>query len=136
MAFDSLKKFALRWGPVILMMGLIFLFSSIPMRPHRLTVSPLKLDWPTLLRKIGHLLEYGLLALVLQRGLSLRGWKGIAAILGCVLLFALSDEFHQSFVLGRNPSLIDVGIDIAGAGLAVCMAHVYTPLRRFMGAGL
>jgi len=33
----------------------------------------------------------------------------------CVLLFALSDEFHQSFVPGRDARLIDVGIDLMGA---------------------
>ena len=29
-------------------------------------------------------------------------------------LYAASDEFHQSFVPGRGPSIIDVGIDSLG----------------------
>lgn len=112
------------------MMGLIFVFSSISMEPQPLPAGL------TLLRKGGHLLGYALLALALQRGLHMKGWKGIAAILGCMLLFALSDEFHQSFVLGRNPSLIDVGIDMFGAALGVCIAYAYFILRRFMRASL
>jgi VanZ family protein len=117
MATVSAKKFVLRWGPAILMIGLIFVFSSIPMK-----IQP-ELDWLTLLKKGGHLLGYALLALALQRGLQLRGWKGITAILCCVLIFALSDEFHQSFVFGRNPSLIDVGIDLLGAALGLVVAR-------------
>jgi VanZ family protein len=119
MAPDSLKKFALSWGPAILMLGLIFLFSSIPNKSQLPNVEPLKLNWQTVPRKSGHLLEYGLLALGMQRGLRLRGWKGIAITIICVLFYALSDEFHQSFVPGRTDSLIDVGIDLLGAVLGI-----------------
>lgn len=31
------------------------------------------------------------------------------------VLYALTDEFHQSFVLGRHASLVDVGVDAVGA---------------------
>ena len=126
MATVSAKKFVLRWGPAILMMGLIFLFSSIPMKPQP------ELDWLTLLKKGGHLLGYALLALVLQRGLHLRGWKGVAATMGIVLLFALSDEFHQSFVFGRNPSLIDVGIDLLGAVLGIWVGRMFHGVRGLL----
>ena len=121
MAIDQLKKFALRWGPALLMMGLIFLFSSIPMEPKPL---PVGLDWLTLLRKGGHLLGYALLALALQRGLRLKGWKVNFLILGCVLLYALSDEFHQSFVSGRTASQIDVGIDLLGALIGIWVGRI------------
>ncbi len=40
-----------------------------------------------------------------------------------VLLYALADEFHQSFVPGRHPSLVDaLVIDAAGAALALFLA--------------
>jgi VanZ family protein len=140
---DSLKKFALRWGPALLMMGLIFFFSSIPMKPQP------ELDWLTLVKKGGHLLGYALLALAVnratlradpaswpaspptssevgsERGLRLKGWKRMAAVFGIVMLFALSDEFHQSFVPGRNPSLIDVGIDLLGAVLGLVTVNAF-----------
>ncbi len=42
------------------------------------------------------------------------------------ILFALSDEFHQSFVEGRNSSLVDVTIDTAGAALALMISAFYS----------
>ena len=133
----------------MLMMGLIFVFSSIPMKISPPSTSPFKLTKEFVLLKGAHLLGYALLALAVSRailwadpaswpaspptspevgselrGLRLRGWKGIAATMGCVLLFALSDEFHQSFILGRNPSLIDVGIDLLGGTLGLVNARV------------
>ena len=64
--------------------------------------------------------------LALQRGLCLKGWKWVAFSLGCVLLYALSDEFHQSFVPGRNPRLIDVSIDLLGAALGIVLNDAVT----------
>ena len=123
MAAIRIKTFTLRWGPTLLMMGLIFLFSSIPMKPQLPSAGLPKLDWLTLIRKGGHLLGYALLALALQHGLRLKGWQGVAAILCCVLLYALSDEFHQSFVLGRSARLTDVGIDLLGGILGLVVAR-------------
>jgi len=42
-------------------------------------------------------------------------------ILAGLVLFAISDEFHQSFVPGRSASLMDIGLDLLGifCGLAV-----------------
>ena len=123
MAPDSIKKFVLKWGPAVVVMGLIFLFSSIHMKPPKFSVEPFKLIKEFVLLKGGHLLGYALLALALRRGLRLRGWKGVASTMGCALLFALSDELHQSFVPGRSARLIDVGIDLLGAVLGLVIAR-------------
>ena len=69
-------------------------------------------------RKAAHVTEYAILT-----GLLFRAWRGLmggfwmraATALGPALLFALADEFHQSFVVSRTSSLGDVGIDFAGA---------------------
>ncbi|MCD6274088.1 MAG: VanZ family protein [Deltaproteobacteria bacterium] len=47
--------------------------------------------------------------------------KYIALILACLLLFAVSDEFHQYFVLGRSATIMDLGLDLLGIlfGLSV-----------------
>ena len=37
---------------------------------------------------------------------------------GCSLLYAISDEFHQSFVDGRTATLIDVVVDTVSAAAA------------------
>lgn len=77
-----------------------------------------------LLRKLAHLIEYAIFGLLLYRSISnspefewrarAAGWAVLAAA-----LYALTDEFHQSFEPGRNASLMDCGIDTAGAALAL-----------------
>jgi len=80
------------------------------------------------IRKLAHLTEYAILAMLLWR--ALRGgtrWQMrisillLLAALTCAI-FAATDEFHQSFVPSRTSSPVDAMIDICGAflGLAVC----------------
>jgi VanZ family protein len=76
-----------------------------------------------LLRKAGHVAEYFLLGLLFFRAFrssSLQTWDirwTTYTIIG-VVLYAASDEFHQTFVSSRTASLIDVGIDSAGGILS------------------
>jgi hypothetical protein len=74
-----------------------------------------------LARKCAHVTEYAVLALLLWR--ALRRVRALCTktlmvfgtvLLGCAL-FAASDEFHQSFVKSRTPSVRDVFLDITGA---------------------
>jgi len=44
--------------------------------------------------------------------------------LGVGLLYAISDEYHQSFVIGRGPSILDVGIDTAGVFAGILMVLI------------
>lgn len=92
-----------------------------------------------IMRKCAHVCEYAILALLLWRalrgGLAIRGKMSIlfgAVLLGCAV-FAASDEFHQSFIKSRTPSLRDVLLDIAGALLGlligVCFAHRRRPKK-------
>jgi VanZ family protein len=83
-----------------------------------------------LLRKLGHLTEYAVLAVFLWR--ALRGARNlrpktatlfVGVWVACVII-AASDEFHQSFIASRTASLNDVFTDGLGAaiGLAICLA--------------
>lgn len=91
------------WGPVVAWCGVIFYFSSLPdLR------TPLSYDYA--LRKLAHLGEYAVLALLLARA----GVARAQAFAFCVL-YAASDEWHQSFVPGRAGAFWDVVIDGAGA---------------------
>src|SRR5262249_14720080 len=75
-------------------------------------------------RKLAHLIEYGVLTLLLYRSLaperSLR-WRPHVVFLsiGIASLYALSDEFHQLFVPGRRAAALDWAIDLSGAVLAM-----------------
>ena len=92
------------------MMSVIFFFSAQP--GSRLP----DFDWADrLVKKGGHALGYAILAGLYWRGLEFRGpRRWIAWVLA--ILYALTDEFHQSFVAGRHPTLWDVWIfDNAGA---------------------
>src|ERR1043165_6879517 len=100
----------LRWLPALIMMIVIFLFSAQP--AARLP----NFDWAdTLVKKGGHMIGYGVLALLYWRALDFeRNKRWLAWLL--VLLYAITDEFHQSFVSGRHPTIRDVMIfDSLGA---------------------
>jgi len=80
----------------------------------------------TLVRKLGHVTEYAVLAVLLWRAFrgpkTNRIWLAFGVAWGVCALFAASDEFHQSFVPSRTASAHDVMIDICGAliGLLIC----------------
>jgi VanZ family protein len=74
-----------------------------------------KLNKP--LRKIAHASVYFILSILLMHSLRINNnitKKIILSILIC-FLYACSDEFHQTFVLGRTGQFIDVIIDTIGA---------------------
>jgi len=70
------------------------------------------------MRKIAHFTEYAILGFLAARAFrtSTQRWFLICAAL--VVVYALLDEYHQSFVPSRTASIFDSFIDMAG-GLAV-----------------
>ncbi len=75
----------------------------------------------TVIRKCAHVTEFAILAVLLFRAvISVAGakwpvWMLFACVwIGC-LFVAITDEFHQSFVKSRTPSVRDVLLDGAGA---------------------
>ena len=79
--------------------------------------------WHAVCRKAGHVTEYFILGFLSWRTFRVyffEGFKPKAFAAAFVLVFALSDEFHQMFVASRTSSLMDVGYDFAG-GLIVLM---------------
>jgi hypothetical protein len=120
----KLTSFLRYWGPAILMMAAIFAFSSISSD-----------DMPSfglidfLVKKGGHALGYGLLALTFLRGLKGKNDRVIPRqfFIAWILatLYSATDEFHQSFVPGRHPATTDVMIDSIGAVLALLLVGRY-----------
>lgn len=140
----KLFHFVKYWMPAIVWMALIFIGStdmlsaehtSRFLAPFLRWLDP-QITWATLnavqtiIRKLGHVTEYAILAALLWRGV--RGcavWKSKMSILFAIVwiacaIFAASDEFHQSFVPSRTSSFHDVMIDVCGAlvGLTICVA--------------
>jgi VanZ family protein len=79
------------------------------------------------IRKFGHLTEYAILAILLWRARrqpvanDTRPWSWCDARFAVVIagLYAVTDEFHQSFVSTRQGSPWDVLIDTVGATIGI-----------------
>ena len=89
-------------------------------------------------RKAAHMTEYCLLAIALSFPLYVYRIRGIWLILlaGIICVgFAGLDEYHQSFVAGRGPSVRDVGIDSIGvlAGILLVQAFCWSTLHNPSG---
>jgi VanZ family protein len=115
----------LRWLPALLMMLLIFLISAQPSNnlPN--------FDWADrFVKKGGHAVGYAILALLYWRAFDFKDGKRWVAWL-LVLMYAATDEFHQSFVPGRHPTIWDVIIfDNIGALLAIWSVNRYRKQKR------
>jgi len=119
-----------RWGPALGMMTAIFLLSSIPSDE---LVNFGIFDY--LVKKGAHMIGYGVLALALLRGVGGRSKRQVGLILLIVFLYAVSDEYHQSFVPGRFASPIDVLFDITGAAVALFTSR-YNRVWRVVNFGI
>src|SRR3954471_9433868 len=102
------------WGPPLVLMALIFLFSAQPSLNSGLGLAD------TIGRKAVHFAEYGLLVLLWARALRTRMEASKAALVALLIasLYAVTDEFHQTFVTGRHGTPVDWAIDTAGAATA------------------
>lgn len=119
------------WLPLVLWMAAIFYGSSRKSLPG-------PLSWTStegfILGKAMHMVEYAGLFVLLHRALLARRprsspgaspveredippWRALSFIPAFAIsfLFALSDEWHQSFVPQRDAQLLDVGWDMLGA---------------------
>lgn len=114
-----MRQFLLRWGPVGIWAAVIFTLSSFSTIPKAEIIW-----WDFVLKKTAHVLEYAVFYFLLTRAIThtspTRFWPRnftnkqwlVALIIG--ILYAASDEFHQSFVPGRTPKVTDIGFDTVG----------------------
>ena len=109
-----------RYGPPIVVMAVIFALSATPDLSSGLG------GWDLALRKLAHITIFAVLWLTIARATD---WRRplLASVL--TLLYAISDEVHQSFVEGRNGTPVDVMIDAIGIGLAA-LAMLLTARQR------
>jgi VanZ family protein len=112
-------SFVRDWLPVLVWAAVIFAFSSVPDLGTGLG------GWDLVLRKLAHAAEYALLGALLVRA---TGRGGLAFILA--VLYASSDEIHQTFVEGRVGAVHDVAIDAVGAAIGIVL-YRSVRARRF-----
>ncbi len=116
-----------RWAPVAAWMALIFVLSAQSKLPG------LGADWlDDLVQIAGHFAEYAVLGLLVARAAAPDGASAPARIATVILwaaAYAISDEWHQSFVPGRDASLIDWMVDMVGAVVGGGVFLRYAPPR-------
>ena len=113
------------WGPPVALMALIFAFSAMPSDVEQ------RAWWDVALRKGIHFSEYAVLCALWFRALRGR-WprdRALAMAVGICVLYAVTDEIHQTFVDGRIGAPRDVLIDTAGALVAAALLRLYSQPR-------
>jgi VanZ family protein len=137
------------WAPLAVWLGAIFFFSTDALSSAHTSrfVEPLiRRLLPgasegavyaihVAVRKCGHLTEYALLALLAFRGARggrpegfRPGWAATAFAVAAV--YALVDEYHQTFVSSRTGNLGDAAIDMTGAAAALLFLAWARSVRR------
>ena len=112
---------------MILVCIVIFLFSN------QAGVESSKISNDLIVRKMGHFSEYMILGFfsfsylsnIFMKVNSHRNYKK-TAILSQIfsVVYASTDEFHQTFVVGRDGNIIDVLIDSSGALVGIMISSI------------
>jgi len=119
-----IRKLSL-WLPPVLWAVLIFHFSSgtIPVASA--------VYWQDFtIKKTGHVLLFGVLAILTFRALRGEGIERKKALIWAIIiatLYGATDEFHQMFTQGRESRVRDVFIDQIGAIIATYLTYVFLP---------
>lgn len=130
------------WLPAVIIMAIIFNFSSKPAtisgesslmisqkllnayenisdQPYEESArQQVLLELDHIIRKTAHFMEYALLAAawVLHFMIRKKGYHiGVGLSILFTSLYAVTDEFHQTFVAGRSGQISDVLLDSCGA---------------------
>lgn len=80
------------------------------------------------LRKAAHAFEFFILAILFCNAFftwGVKGSKPIIYILFIVLFYAVIDEFHQIYVVGRGSSIKDVLIDFVGGIIGIVLYYIF-----------
>ena len=105
------------------LMATIFFLSAQPGIDHN--------GWfVVLLRKLGHVTEYALLTAAWWWTLRLVTARPLLWAMGISVAYACTDEFHQTFVGGRDGTPRDVAIDAIGIAIAGYVINRWAPGRR------
>lgn len=115
------------WLPPVFWALVIFKFSSgsVPKASDSFWVD-------FIIKKIGHVILFATLAVLIYRGLVGSGigkTKAIVFALIFSVLYGISDEIHQMYTQGREAKVRDVIIDAFGSGIVLFILNRY--ITRF-----
>jgi VanZ family protein len=123
---EAKSKFFKFWFPVVFYSGIIFFISSLPAVKGPFEIKHLD--------KAVHILEYMPFGFLLSRAFFHARWDfSRKNLLGYVILasflYGLSDEYHQSFVAGRESTVWDALADTIG-GMIGAYIYFYGVARK------
>ena len=118
-----MTRAVLAWGPAVLWAAVLFLLSAQSDPPGASF-----LDWIPAGDKLAHFGMYAVLGALLARGRGRDGTLPHAAAIAGGAAYGISDEWHQSFVPGREVSGLDWAADVCGVAAGYWIA--WSVLRR------
>ncbi|NWQ41107.1 VanZ family protein [Bacillus sp. EB106-08-02-XG196] len=80
-------------------------------------------------RKVTHVIVFGMLAFLLYKSLAVYQYSFILSWI-LTVIYAILDEWHQSFILGRVAAYMDVLIDSLGVFIALFLIYLNTIKRE------
>jgi len=126
---DRIKIFA----PPLLLMGAIFILSSIPGKMNDGHALKVLTELDPQLQNLLHIPVFGLLQWLWLRASAKAGKSGGRTVLACIGItagYGLFDEFHQLFVPGRYASLTDVLLNLMGVAAGTIAFKWFSPSRK------
>jgi len=117
------------WLPAVIWASLIYYMSS------RSSIQTVDVYWQDfLIKKIAHFTEYFIFTVLVYRALSnttnFSKKKSLVLSFVITVIYAALDEFHQSFIPGREPKIRDVVIDSIGSISAIlCLSRIKSILE-------
>lgn len=87
--------------------------------------------WDLFIKKSGHFFAYAILGTLVFRG-TVEWQRPYLWAFVITAVYAMSDEFHQQFVVGRTSALRDVLIDCLGAATALLLIYRSRNLRNLI----
>lgn len=112
----SPKKAILAASGALAWMGAIFGLSSLPGSAV-----------PGRFGTLAHFVMYAVLGALYLIALPTprQRWRAVIVAVALASLYGVTDEFHQSFVPGRTPDVVDWLVDTAGATTAAIALHAW-----------
>lgn len=114
-----------RWLPAILWMIVIFIMSSQTQQDLN-KLLPFFREFIPQMRDFnwGHFFAYFILACTFFWGMKDNGWKTKLYVIVFCVIYGVTDEFHQRFVPGRTPDILDLRNDAIGSALAMLFISI------------
>ncbi len=111
----------------MLWLAFIYAGSSVGNLPHAESEA---ID--SIIHRTSHLIEYAILGALLLRALRQHrsiAWRDVIVVVIACGLYGFSDEWHQSFVVGRSSELSAVLFDIVGGLIGIWIYRWWQEVR-------